>query len=92
MTHKRVVNRFEELLAQKERRDGRRYSREEIAEITGISVTSIQNWALNRTTRFDAKQILAFCDFFECTMGDLFVIEDVENSPDFLTEALVEPA
>ena len=83
MSERRIVNRFEELLAQKERRDGQRYSRQAISDITGISVTSVQNWASNTTTRFDAKQILVFSDFLECEPGDLFAIEEVQetNSP-----------
>lgn len=76
---KRVVNRFQELLALKERRENRRYSRRDLEEITGMSITSIQNWIHNRVTQYQEPQILAFCDFFKCTPGDLLIIEEIEH-------------
>ena len=85
-TIRRVVNRFSELLALKERHEQRSYSRREISEMTGISLTSVQNWATNNTTRYDEAQILAFCDFFNCNLGDLLIMEEVLNPEDTETE------
>lgn len=80
----RVVNRFAELLAIKERRDGRSYSRRDIEALTGISTTSIQNWYHNRNTQYSTVQIDAFAKFFGVTPGDLFMWEESskEESPE----------
>jgi len=77
----KLKNRFSELLAIKERTEERKISRRQIAETTGISLTSVQNWASNSITQYGQEQILAFCKFFECTPGDLFLIvgEDEEE-------------
>lgn len=93
---RRVVNRFSELLALKERHEQRSYTRREIADLTGISLTSVQNWASNNTTRYDEAQILAFCDFFGCSPGELLVLENVldthEDSEKELKTPLATPA
>jgi len=75
---KQVRNRFNELLAVKERKVKRSISRRQIAEDTGISLSSVHNWATNQVTRYDGSQILAFCEYLECSPGDLLIIEDVE--------------
>lgn len=70
----RVENRFSELLARKERIERRRISRRMVAEETGISLTSVQNWATNSTTRFDDLQIIAFCNYFNCDIAELLIL------------------
>lgn len=77
---KRVVNRFAELLALKERRDGRRYTRREIETATGVSMTSIQNWVLNRSTMYSIVQMDAFARFLGCQPEDLFTWEEVDET------------
>lgn len=74
-----VQNRFSELLAHKARIENRTISRRIVAEETGISVTSIQNWATNSIQRFDALQIATFCKYFDCTVAELLVIAEDEN-------------
>lgn len=90
---KRIVNRFGELLALKERRDGHRYTRRELETATGVSLTSIQNWILNRSTMYSTVQMEAFCDFLECHPGDLFTWQEYregEESPE--NETALAPA
>lgn len=77
---RRIVNRFAELLALKERRDGRRYTRRDIEATTGVSLTSIQNWMLNRSTMYSIVQMDAFCRFLGCQPEDLFTWEEVDES------------
>lgn len=77
-----VQTRFLELLAAKQRRERRTITREQVAEETGVSLSSVQKWALNTVTRFDSKQIVAFCDYFNCGIGDLLVIENVDECPE----------
>ena len=76
-----VRTRFLELLSRKARQAGKKsITRREVSEATGISMTSVQNWAVNNLQRYDAHQILAFCIYFDCSVGDLLVIEEVETS------------
>lgn len=82
-----VKNRLLELIAIKARNEGRSISRREIAEATGISLSSIQNWAHNNVNRFDGDQIAAFCWYFECGVDDLLIIKDAPE-----TETPVAPA
>lgn len=87
---KRVVNRFAELLAIKERREGRTWTRRELEEDTGISLTSIQNWIHNRNSQYSAVQIDALAKFLGVEPGDLFMWDEVQDnggeSPEYETE------
>ena len=71
-----LQNRFTELLARKERLEKRSISRRKVAQETGIGLSSVQNWAANQVTRYDAMQIITFCEYLKCTPGDLLVIEE----------------
>ena len=85
MAKKRVVNRFAELLAIKEREDGRRYTRRDIQDATGVSLQSIQNWFHNETTQFSARQLGIFADFLGCEPGDLITWTEGGESPEIKT-------
>jgi DNA-binding Xre family transcriptional regulator len=76
---KMLQNRFSELLARKERKEKRSISRRKVAQETGVGLSSVQNWAVNEVTRYDAFQITVFCEYLECTPGELLVIEEVET-------------
>lgn len=75
-----VKNRVRELIAAKETRENRRISRQTVADETGLSKASVQRWATNTTQRFDAPHIIAFCKFFNCTVADLIVIEEADDT------------
>lgn len=66
-----IKNRFKILLAQKETRDGRRYTYEDIYKATGVGPATIANYAKGTVTRFDAKTLVLFCDFLECDLSKL---------------------
>lgn len=85
-----VQNRFGELLAKKERLEGRSISRRQVAEETGISLSSVQKWATNSLARFDATHIIAFCDYFSCSVGELLIVE--EGSEEGQQETLLATA
>jgi DNA-binding Xre family transcriptional regulator len=76
---KTVLNRFNELLAIKQRQEKRAISRRQVARETKISLSSINNWANNAIIRFDALQIAAFCQYFRCTVDELLIIVDSES-------------
>lgn len=80
MAERRVVTRLGELLAAKARREGKpRIKPQEVQDATGLSRNTIDNYLHNTLTRFDAPVLLQLCDYFECTPGDLLVIEEVET-------------
>lgn len=72
-----IRNRFRVLLAQKELRDGRRYTYEDIYQATGIGPGTLSSYAKNTVTRFDERTLIALCDFLECELAEL-----IEYPPD----------
>lgn len=76
---RRIINRFSELVAVKGRRDGRRISNRDVARATGLSTTTVNDYANNAVTRFDAHIMLKLCSFLDCTPGELIVIEEIEE-------------
>ena len=66
-----VKNRFKILLAQKEKTDGRAYTYEQIRDLTGISPTTLSNYARGTVTRFDNSTLVALCNFFGCELSEL---------------------
>lgn len=77
IVEKRVVNRFRELLAIKERREGRRISQREVARVIGLSKYTVDTYARNEVTRFDETTLRTLCDYFGCEVGELLVTEEV---------------
>lgn len=70
-----VNNRFGILLAEKSMIERRRIPISEVAEKTGITWKTLQQWANNTVTRYDASVINALCRYFSCQVGDLLVYE-----------------
>lgn len=68
--------RFQDLLAEKSRRERRRISRAEVAEATGISVQVLSSLASpDRAIVTNSAFLEALCRFFGCTL-DEFVVFD----------------
>lgn len=67
----KIRNRFKVLLAQKEVRDGRAYTYDDIRSATGISATTLTSYARNRVTRFDESTLVTLCEWLECDLSDL---------------------
>lgn len=76
---KRIVNRFQELLAIKGRREKRRISQRTAAEESGLTQVTIGRYARNEVTRYDEVIVLAMCKYLDCTVGEFLVIEDAEG-------------
>lgn len=79
-----IKNRFKELLAKKERVENRKITRRDVAAETGISLSSIQAYANNTVQRYDADKLAILCDYFDCTISDLLIRENVD-SPEMQT-------
>ena len=72
-THKKlakIYTRYNELLAQKEIRDDRKYTYLNVQEATGLAQGTITVYAKNRVTSFSAKTLIALCNFFECPLDE----------------------
>lgn len=62
------------LIAQKEQRDGVRYSYRKISALTGLSTATLCKLAKPEgVKRVDSKTVEKLCDFFECKLDDLLV-------------------
>lgn len=61
----RIINRFGVLLAEMEARDQRNVPLSEVSRKTGIAWSTLQAWANNRVTRFDASKLVALVEFFD---------------------------
>lgn len=63
------------LLAQKEQKVGRRIPNKEIAQAVGVNEHTVSRWIKNEVNKIDVPVLEAFCDYFECDVGDLLYIE-----------------
>jgi putative transcriptional regulator len=70
-----VNNRFALLLAEKGMKEKRRVSIAEVSRKTGIAERTLQSWARNDVTRYDAPVIEALCTYFGCQVGELIIHE-----------------
>lgn len=74
----KIVNRFRILLAQKATARQQNITLMDVQRETGIAWSTLNSWANNRVTRYDAPVIQAFCDYFHCQVGDLLRYETPE--------------
>ena len=77
-----VVNRFKILLKRKERKERRKIILKEVAEALGVTPSTVWLYSANRTTRFDGRVVAAMCEYFNCKVGDLLVLEEKEETPE----------
>ena len=68
-------NKFRVLLAKKAETEGRNISLKEVERGTNIPWTSLQSWANNKVTRYDAPIIMALCDYLNCGVSDLILYQ-----------------
>lgn len=74
-----IKNRFSELVAAHERKTGRKWNYEDIANATGVSTSTLSAYSQNRVRRFDAGTLEALMGFFRCGISDLLVVEEDES-------------
>jgi DNA-binding Xre family transcriptional regulator len=74
----RIYTRFKVLVAEKEIKDSRKYTYDDIKKATGIARSTLSAYAQNKSSvRAYKKATLAkLCIFFECDLGDLIVFEN----------------
>lgn len=67
----KIRNRFEILLAEKQLRDERQYTYEDIHAATGISPNTLTAYVKQRVTRFDNRTVTALCNWLDCDLSEL---------------------
>jgi len=71
----KIVNHFRILLAQKATKQRKNIALMDVQRETGIAWSTLNSWANNLVTRYDALVIINLCEYFECQVGDLLVFE-----------------
>ncbi|MEM7556584.1 MAG: helix-turn-helix transcriptional regulator [Cyanobacteria bacterium P01_A01_bin.84] len=61
----------------REVRETKGFTRQEIAEYCGVSLSTIQDYENDTRKQFSRELIVKFCELLECTPNDLFVLEPV---------------
>ena len=74
-----IISSFKVLLAEKELRDGRKYTYRDIEQATGVNKNTIGLWIGGKVQRFDAPTLEALCTYLDCTVGDLLVLRKDAN-------------
>ena len=72
--------RLRELIMEKTLRDGRDprtnpITQDEIAEAIGIAKGTMSTWVRDKIDRLDKDTLVKFCEYFECDLSDLLVLE-----------------
>jgi putative transcriptional regulator len=76
----KISNRLRMLLAEKATLEQRNIALKEVNRETGVAWSTLNAWANNQVTRYDAPVISALCDYFNCQVGDLLVYENNKSS------------
>lgn len=71
----KIANRFRILLAEKATKEQHNIAINDVRRETGIAWSTLNAWANNQVTRYDAPVIQALCEYFNCQVGDLLVFE-----------------
>jgi len=71
----KIVNHFRILLAQKATVLQKNIALLDVQRDTGIAWSTLNAWANNQVTRYDAPVIQTLCEYFDCQVGDLLVFE-----------------
>jgi len=71
----KIVNHFRILLAQKATKQQQNIALMDVQRETGIAWSTLNSWANNQVTRYDAPVIQMLCEYFDCQVGDLLVFE-----------------
>jgi DNA-binding Xre family transcriptional regulator len=77
---KTVKSNFAVLLAERQKRDGKRTSLRSIARATGLNEYTVRGFANDTLSEYSRKSIAALCRYLDCTPGDLLVLEEVQDT------------
>lgn len=74
---KRVRNNFQVLLARKAQSEHRRIPLSEVARDTGLSRYTLSAIADNTIKEYPAEAVASLCEYLDCDISELLVLEDV---------------
>jgi DNA-binding Xre family transcriptional regulator len=63
------------ILLYRERLESRRIRNKEIAEAVGVNEHTVARWVKNEVNMINVQVLEAFCNYFECDVGDLLYME-----------------
>jgi putative transcriptional regulator len=72
----KIKNRLKVLLAEKELREGRRLTYRTVSAETGLSLDTLLSYMTQRVTRYDASTLATLCEYLDCDVGDLLVLDE----------------
>ena len=70
------------LLAERQKRTGKRQSFRAIARETGVNEYTVRGLANDTLSEYPRKAIAAICLYLDCTPGDLLILEEVSTPID----------
>jgi DNA-binding Xre family transcriptional regulator len=81
MTRK-LQNRLLHLITEKERRRGKRITQTEIASAVGVNNHTVAAWLSENfpPTKIDVRVLERLCDYFECDVGDLLYMKEIDEA------------
>lgn len=69
------------LLAERQKRIGKRTSLRAIARETGLNEYTVRGFANDTLSEYPRKAITVLCRYFDCTPGDLLILEESPDNP-----------
>lgn len=67
------------LLAERQKRIGKRTSLRAIARETGLNEYTVRGFANDTLNEYPRKAITALCRYLDCTPGELLILEEVSE-------------
>lgn len=74
----RVVSQVPRLMAEKQMHENKVISTTDLVKATGLARATVLSWIKGDLSRFDEHAIIAFCKYFNCRVGDLLVLEEID--------------
>jgi DNA-binding Xre family transcriptional regulator len=71
-----VQNKLKELIFEKQAREKREVSVDEIARACNMTRQNVHRWLNNEVKMFPGETISAFCNYLPCRLSDLLVLAD----------------
>lgn len=75
-----MISKLASLVGRKQEQENKVINVATIAHETGVSRQTVYNWLAGDVRRFDADTIEAFCEYFECDVGDLLTVTRREKA------------
>ena len=76
-----MQSRLRLIIAEKELRDGRRWSLRTIAEESGANISTVQRLMNNTIKRIPTDELSALCRWLDCDVGDILVMAEQPTKP-----------